>query len=87
MMKSIVKVAFIATVITAGAAHAAVLSESDYPFVSNAASIDAGQKAEQRMTKESSSPVVVVNSTKTHEMVMQELVDYQQTHGDEFISN
>ena len=63
------------------------MSESDYPFVPNAASIDAGQKVEQRMTKESSSPAVVVNSTKTRKAVQQELLEYQQTHGDVFISN
>ncbi|MFV9474941.1 hypothetical protein ACM5Q9_11030 [Advenella sp. RU8] len=85
-MKNIVKAVFIATTIAAGAAHAADLSDSDYPFVPNAASIDVGQKVEQRMTKESSSPAVVVNSTKTREAVTQELVEYNQTNGDEFIS-
>ena len=86
-MKNIIKVALIATTLAAGAVHASALSESDYPFVPNAASIDAGQKVEQRMTKESSSPAVVVNSTKTRKAVQQELLEYQQTHGDVFISN
>ncbi|NLY35574.1 MAG: DUF4148 domain-containing protein [Alcaligenaceae bacterium] len=85
-MKNIIKVAFVATTLAAGAVHAAALSESDYPFVPNAASIDAGQKVEQRMTKESSSPSVAVNSTKTREVVMQELVEYKQSQGDDFIS-
>ncbi|MBV4398290.1 DUF4148 domain-containing protein [Advenella alkanexedens] len=86
-MKNIIKAALIATTLAAGAVHASALSESDYPFVPNAASIDAGQKVEQRMTKESSSPAVVVNSTKTRKAVQQELLEYQQTHGDVFISN
>lgn len=86
-MKNIIKAAFVATTLAAGAVHASALSESDYPFVPNAASIDAGQKVEQRMTKESSSPAVVVNSTKTRKAVQQELLEYQQTHGDVFISN
>lgn len=86
-MKNIIKAALIATTLAAGAVHASALSESDYPFVPNAASIDAGQKVEQRMTKESSSPAVVVNSTKTPKAVQQELLEYQQTHGDVFISN
>ncbi|GEM_PF-2773006 len=87
-MKNIIKTAFvIATTIAAGAVHAQALSDSDYPFVSNAASIDAGQSVEQRLTKESSSPAVVVNSTKTHEAVMQELVEYKQSHGNTFISH
>ena len=50
-MKNIIKAALIATTLAAGAVHASALSESDYPFVPNAASIDAGQKVEQRMTK------------------------------------
>jgi hypothetical protein len=87
IMKNIIKAALIATTLAAGAVHASALSESDYPFVPNAASIDAGQKVEQRMTKESSSPAVVVNSTKTRKAVQQELLEYQQTHGDVFISN
>lgn len=86
-MKNIIKAALIGTTLAAGAVHASALSESDYPFVPNAASIDAGQKVEQRMTKESSSPAVVVNSTKTRKAVQQELLEYQQTHGDVFISN
>ncbi|MDD3759100.1 MAG: hypothetical protein PHN76_13215 [Advenella sp.] len=86
-MKNIIKAALIATTLAAGAVHASALSESDYPFVPNVASIDAGQKVEQRMTKESSSPAVVVNSTKTRKAVQQELLEYQQTHGDVFISN
>lgn len=86
-MKNIIKAALIAITLAAGAVHASALSESDYPFVPNAASIDAGQKVEQRMTKESSSPAVVVNSTKTRKAVQQELLEYQQTHGDVFISN
>lgn len=86
-MKNIIKAALIATTLAAGAVHASALSESDYPFVPNAASIDAGQKVEQRMTKESSSPAVVVNSIKTRKAVQQELLEYQQTHGDVFISN
>lgn len=86
-MKNIIKAALIATTLAAGAVHASALSESDYQFVPNAASIDAGQKVEQRMTKDSSSPAVVVNSTKTRKAVQQELLEYQQTHGDVFISN
>lgn len=85
-MKTIVKSVFAATVLVAGVAQAASFTNSGYPFDPAATSPVVDIQKAPSIAKESAGPRFIVNNTKTHEEVMQELVEYNNTHADGFIS-
>ena len=85
-MKTIVKSVFAATVLVAGVAQAASFSESGYPFDPAATSPVVDVQKAPSIAKESAGPRFIMNNTKTHEEVMQELAEYNSAHPDEFIS-
>lgn len=85
-MNNFFKAMIIASTFAVGAVQAANVSNSSYPFTPGATSPIVENTVEQRIIKESSSPKIVVRSTKTHAEVMHELAEYNEVNGDVFIS-